>query len=299
VVGPVPTPTPNLFAGISTDKKGGIYVVQGLSFPQGAVLKYVESSPGVFSQVASIGGFNIPNSSLSSDDGSILYVVDSSNEYIKRYLETPPGSNNYLYDTIVAQPGTITWGNQLARDPWGNFYVTDTNERHVVFDANWNFLYQCASTATPYPGTYGMAVDGSGSVYRGNTNNYIEKFQMCFPSPTITPTPTSTPSFTPTITPTFLTYTPTPPGLPCDQSYAYPNPTTGNTLKVHLQLCQTAQVTIRLYNTAGEKVGQVLDPGAQGPNDYSLDASALAPGIYYYLIQLDSSTGTRRLKPSK
>ncbi len=299
-----PAPTTNLYAGIYTDKNGGIYIVLALGSPNGSVLKYTETSPGVFSQAASLGGFNIPNDVLTSDNGVTLYVVDSSDELIKRYLETPPGSNNYVFDVSVVQdgsnPGQITWGNQLAKDPWGNFYVTDTNERHQVFDPNWNFLYQCVSTATPNPSTYGMAVDGSGNVYRGNNAGFIEKFQMCFPSPTPTPTPSSTGTATPTQTPPSPpTGTPAPPDVSCDDSYAYPNPVAGNSFKIHLHLCSPGRVTIFLYSTIGDKVEQASFTGGLGPNDFSLDTSTLAYGIYYYSIEVDGPPSTRRLKPKK
>jgi sugar lactone lactonase YvrE len=285
----LPNPTPNVYAGITTDKNGGIYVVRGIGGPDGSVFKYQETSPGVFSRSASIGGFNIPNSALTSNDGTILYVVDSSNEFVKRYLETPPGSNNYVYDTTVAQPNLITWGNQLAQDPWGNFYLTDTNQRHMVFDKNWNYLYQCQSTATPYPFTYGMTTDSSGNLYRGNQYGFIEKFALCFPTPTVTPTPTIT-----------STSTPAPPPVDCDESYAFPNPATGDKLKIHLQLCKSPDHwTVFVLNTAGQQVMKTTSSGVSGGNDLSLSIQGWAHGVYYYLVEIQDASGTRRLKPIK
>ncbi len=46
-----------------------------------------------------------------------------------------------------------------------------------------------------------------------------------------------------TPTATAPTGTPTPPDVACDQSYAYPNPVSGNTMKIHLQLCDPGQTT--------------------------------------------------------
>ena len=297
----------NTYAGISVDKAGAVYVVEGKGGPNGSVLKFIESSPGVFAQAASIGGFNIPNSALPNDDGSVLYVVDSSNEFIQRFLETPPGSNNYVFDTTVAQPNLITWGNQLAKDKWGDFYLADTNQRHIAFDRNWNYLYQCVSTATPDPFTYGMAVDDSGDLYRGNQSGFIEKFSLCFPTPTLTPTPTITPTLPPTVTPTptptfspTSTGTPGPPSVGCDQSYSYPNPASGNSLKVHLQLCQPPTLwKVFVMNTTGQEVAQASSPGSVGGNDLALSIQGWAYGIYYYVIEIQEAGGTRRLKPVK
>ncbi len=54
-----------------------------------------------------------------------------------------------------------------------------------------------------------------------------------------------------------------------------------------------------MYNTVGELIGQASNPGVQGPNDFTLQVPGLAFGVYYYIIQVDSASGSRRLKPEK
>ena len=163
----------------------------------------------------------------------------------------------------------------------------------------------------PFPplGVWAPAVNNLGQVFLSEINGgaSVTVLQGCgaFPLPTATGTFTSTPTvtFTPTITPTpsptSLTHTPTPPDVPCKQSYAYPNPLSGNTLKIHLQLCQPGQATVFIYNTAGELVTQPSNVGAQGPNDFNLQVSGWSYGIYYYIIQVVDASGSRRLKPQK
>jgi hypothetical protein len=118
-------------------------------------------------------------------------------------------------------------------------------------------------------------------------------------TPTVTPTPTAT--FTPTITGTpTSTPSPAPPGVDCDGSYAYPNPAFGNTLKIHLQLCQPPDLwKVFVMNTTGQQVAQASATGAIGGNDLSLSIRSWAHGIYYYLVEIDDASGKRRLKPVK
>jgi len=110
-----------------------------------------------------------------------------------------------------------------------------------------------------------------------------------------------TSTFTPTISPTpTITPTPAPPQVGCDDSYAFPNPATAGTLKIHLQLCQPPDKwKVFVMNTAGQQVAQASSLGAAGGNDLTLSIQGWAHGVYYYLVEIRDASGTRRLKPIK
>jgi hypothetical protein len=191
--------------------------------------------------------------------------------------------------TATVVPGKLSWPYQMARDGAGNFYVTDVSDRHQVFDPNWNLLAECYSVATPESNTVGIAVDGQGQVFRGSGyNTNITKLSSFLPTPTPTPTLPPTP-----------TATPSPPSVNCDQSYAYPNPAVGWTLRLHLQLCQPGRLSLFLYNITGEMVGQSAYDGLSGANDLALSIQGWAPGVYLYRFEVEDADGKRHLKPGK
>lgn len=297
VVTPAPTQTPAVpFSGAWVDAQGDLYMTVANGPPLGAVVKWRETSPGVFTQAASISGFAFPNDVHTSDDGVTLYVVDTANNQILEYQESPPGSDNYTFSSVAVPavtatvvPGKLSWPYQMARDGAGNFYVTDVSDRHQVFDPNWNFLAECYSVATPESNTVGIAVDSQGEVFRGSGyNSNIAKLSSFLPTPTPTPTLVATP-----------TATPSPPLVHCDESYAYPNPAVGWTLRLHLQLCQPGRLSLFLYNVTGEMVGQSAYDGLSGANDLALSIQGWAPGVYFYRFEIEDSGGKRHLKPVK
>jgi hypothetical protein len=260
--------------------------------------------------------------------GNWLYVTDIYNSQIIKYNTSPANPMPVTVLTNLLAP------SGFRTDQAGNIYVVEGNngaspEYLDEFSSDFSVEQQCLFPAL---GIWAPAVNAAGNVFVSEINTGpVTVLQGCGTSalPTATPTftatstvtatPTVTPTFTktatPTVTATFTitptqtatftptatapTGTPTPPSVACDQSYAYPNPVSGNTMKIHLQLCEPNQATVMIYNTVGELVGQLSNPAVQGSNDFVLQVSGWSYGIYYYFIQLDSGSGSRRLKPEK
>lgn len=122
------------------------------------------------------------------------------------------------------------------------------------------------------------------------------------PTPTVTPTPTwsethtisptitPTPSFTPTFSPT-----PSPPGLEDGEHYVYPNPGRDR-IRFALGVGEAGEVKIRIFNSEYERIA-IRDGAVTNPGFFQLDVdvSNWAPGIYFYVIELNG----KRLKPGK
>ncbi len=246
-------------------------------------------------------------SGLRTDSAGNIYVVEDNNGSGPEYLDE--FSSDFSVEKQCPFPALGIWS--VAVNDLGQPFVSMFNGGSVTV------LQGCGTsslaTATP-------TVTNTPTVTPTSTNSAT-------PTPTFTPTATFTPTSTTTLTPTFTvtaspTVTPTPtnsatptasftptatlststsaaPDVPCDESYAYPNPIVGNTLKIHLHLCEAAQATLLIYNTAGEKVGRASFSATQGPNDFVLQVSGWSHGVYYYFFQLDSASGSRRLKPEK
>lgn len=289
----------------------------------GQVLQY-NGSTTIYAAAATYGNpgtLNNPKQLVAIGNG--LYVVDSDNNQIVKFnILSPTAPPVTVLSNLLNPTGFRT-------DLSGNIYVVENDTSNPLgpeyldeFSFDFSVEEQC-----PFPlrGIWAPAVNNLGQVFLSEINGgaSVTVLQGCGTSalPTATPTftitstvtttPTVTPTFTKTVTPTVTgtftitptatapTGTPTPPGVACDQSYAYPNPVAANTMKIHLQLCEPDQAIVLIYNTVGELVAQVSNPAAQGPNDFTLPVSGWSYGIYYYIIQLDDSSGTRRLKPEK
>lgn len=292
------------------------------STPNGQVLQY-NGSTTIYAAAATYGNpgtLNSPNEIAKI--GNFLYVADTNNLQIVKFNTNPPNPIPVTVLTNLLNP------SGFRTDQAGNIYVVEDNSGNSPeyldeFSSDFSVEFQCP---LPALGMWCASVNDLGQVFVSPFNgSAVTLLQGCGTSalPTATPTLTSTATVTatststktvavsptvtltatptPTIsaTPTVLTATPTAPDGSCDQSYAYPDPVTGPSMKIHLHLCETAQVTILFYNTAGENIGQTVEAASQGPNDFTLQVSGWAYGIYYYLIQVNSASGTRRLKPQK
>ncbi len=273
------------------------------------------------------GALNGPNGMVKV--GNWLYVTDTVNNQLVKFdvgsVNPPPVT---VLSGLLAPAGIRT-------DSSGHFYLTEgnngSNPQYVdEFSSDFAVERQCFfSASATFSAPWGVAVNSSGNIFVSGINGgsvTVLQGGCPIPNPTSTPTPTSTvtstptptssPTFTPAVptptptfsptptatftpTPTAPTATPTPPGMLCDQSYVYPNPVPGDTLKIHLELCESATVQVLLYNMAAQKVGSASFTAQRGPNDFTLGVSGWAYGVYYYLIEVDSSSGTRRLKPAK
>jgi len=115
-------------------------------------------------------------------------------------------------------------------------------------------------------------------------------------SPTITQTSTST--ITATITLTF-TITQTATVTPTfilkevveENSYCWPQPA-NRELNIVYGLNTSANISINIYNAAGNFVGNINDSSAiSNFNTVKIDVSRFSPGIYYYIIKAKTNDG--------
>jgi len=113
------------------------------------------------------------------------------------------------------------------------------------------------------------------------------------PTATGTPTPTGTPTLTPTVTSTpTITLTPTP--VKGFSAAAEPNVTDGQApIQFVVDLPSPDELTLTVYDVAGEKIYGSTLQGAAGANSFNWppknqNGNPLASGIYIYVIQANS-----------
>ncbi len=131
------------------------------------------------------------------------------------------------------------------------------------------------------------------------------------PTPTYTPTSTFTPTYTitPTITPTAtitttITVTSTPTLTPFvigpDEVVVYPMPAKGNECWFYYNTTGRTEVTIEVYNLAGEKCAIVTDlQETAGYQKTRWNIRSVAPGVYLYRVKLVSEQESRTIKMKK
>ena len=78
-------------------------------------------------------------------------------------------------------------------------------------------------------------------------------------------------------------------------SQNYPNPFNPSTI-INYQLLVTGNVTLKIYNLMGEEVSELVnEEKAIGNYEVQFDASKLTSGVYFYRLQCNSFTQTRKL----
>ncbi len=79
-----------------------------------------------------------------------------------------------------------------------------------------------------------------------------------------------------------------------DKVYTYPNPATGQTVTFKTYLGDDADVTIEVYNVAGEKIAHLTNRGTGGNVLETVwDAGRIASGVYVYRVEAKSASGAR------
>ena len=64
-------------------------------------------------------------------------------------------------------------------------------------------------------------------------------------------------------------------------------------------LCEASQVKISVYNSVVGLAATYNTSGVPGPNIYPADITRYSHGIYYYFVQTQGTSGTRKSKPAK
>ncbi|MBD3332067.1 T9SS type A sorting domain-containing protein [candidate division GN15 bacterium] len=74
----------------------------------------------------------------------------------------------------------------------------------------------------------------------------------------------------------------------------YPNPFNPTTT-IEFSLEQASQYTLSIYNVTGQKVHEVSDMGNAGQNSVVWDASGQASGVYFYKLESDNFSATKKM----
>jgi hypothetical protein len=78
--------------------------------------------------------------------------------------------------------------------------------------------------------------------------------------------------------------------------YAYPNPAARGPVRIRFYLAESATVELRIYDLAGNEVERATTSGVGGmDNEWTWDASRIAPGVYYCRVQA-SQGGQERVE---
>lgn len=78
----------------------------------------------------------------------------------------------------------------------------------------------------------------------------------------------------------------------------YPQPCqigTPSWFQVVIHESQETAIAISIYNSDGERVAKMNARGQTGLNKIAFDNGDLAPGIYYYIVQLDGKRSTHKM----
>jgi len=92
-----------------------------------------------------------------------------------------------------------------------------------------------------------------------------------------------------------MEYAPTGVLLEAAKVYTYPNPARGNSLKFKFRVDEDADVTVKVYDVAGDLVAELQKPGVIGGTIRTLDwdISGKASGIYIYRLEVATLSGKK------
>ena len=82
-------------------------------------------------------------------------------------------------------------------------------------------------------------------------------------------------------------------------SYIFPSPANGPTATIVYTMAESGTVEIRVYNEVGDLVTKVNDNKSAGPQVSTIHTDWLAPGVYFYILNLNYNSGVsdkRKLK---
>jgi len=75
----------------------------------------------------------------------------------------------------------------------------------------------------------------------------------------------------------------------------YPNPFNPSTI-IRFNLYQPGFVTMRLYDISGRMIDELIrEIRMAGPNEIALDGTSMASGVYFYRLEFDGRSASRKL----
>jgi sugar lactone lactonase YvrE len=184
----------NLPYGVAADGSGNYFVSDTENhtirmIAVNGVVTTIAGSPGQASFADGVGAdarFSRPTSLAMDANDHDLYVIDSSNNAVRRLVRSASAPYTYSVDTIAAPP-RVQLSTPTALAVYGGFvYVADTNN-HVIRKIATTAPYAASvfagtvgisgstdgiGSAARFNGPRGITVDGTGIVYVGDTNNH-------------------------------------------------------------------------------------------------------------------------------
>ncbi|HVZ79949.1 MAG TPA: kelch repeat-containing protein [bacterium] len=301
--------------GVFVDSGGGVYATCQWG-SAGAVFRFDETSPNVYSMTVSFGGDSVGVPTGVYKEGDQVYVADSSHNRVLVFTETV-NQGVYSYGTpqeILSSGfdhGEVALPFFVKPDLAGDVYVTDgTDSRFQALYPNFDWWWQCTRSGNVLMGVQPNEF-GNVLVSFSNTNK-VEMFHGCAVEPTLTPTPGGPnirrsgsatneghegPTFTPTSTPTI---TPSPTPDPNQFVVAAPNISrNGEPIQFKVSLPKDMTLDLTLVDISGEVVYTETLEGRTGENALLWDLenqwkTKVASGLY--IFKLTAHDGTKTLQ---
>ena len=229
-------------------------------------------------------GVTVTDSQLTNTGTGSLF----DNSTVELFLDTANSksitvsANDFQYffrwnDTTAVEAQGRTTGVSMVTTTIAGGYALEVS-------IPWSTLGITPSSGTVLGLDVGIDVNHNGGncrdgqlVWNGGSEDYLDASgygQLTLAS--ACPTPVSTP--------------PVPVG---NNPYVSPNPTNGGTVKFVYNMAEAGTAHIKVWNAWGNLVATLGDPKGAGLQSSLLNVSSLAPGHYFYRIELDYASGRR------
>jgi hypothetical protein len=193
------------------------------------------------------------------------------------YIWSDSDTNNISTDWLNRYPDILALGYDINTQKWTNSKVPKNFTRGTIYDGS-NFFMNASDWTFNAGGVYGLHI--STETLGSTANDPVDHYYL------------ANSSFSDA---DFIGINEVSSNGIATVSQNYPNPANGNTT-INVNLAKSSKLSLVVTNLVGQKVYEVTKGNvAAGNHTLNIDASKLSSGVYFYTVNADNSSITKKM----